>query len=221
MFIHISYVWKFIHPISFWCIQFNYNLSRKFRSYNWGWGLGYVVMTSPINTWRRYCYIKIINLFPNIKWWVIGIGIIQIRIVDGVMRTLNNVRYILLDVIIQLKVEMTRDSITCMVQLSLAVSTLFFDDYLTRWWHAYASGSLSDKYMTLLSKRGLLGNQGIRLIFYKHCIFEKTKKRARSFSTALLIVHLVFLITSIHIYGVLQRFHLYMMTFLAKSGFVS
>jgi len=50
------------------------------------------------------------------------------------------------------------------------------EEDLTQFWHALL-GHMCEKGMTTPTKRGLLGSQGAgKLVFYDHCVFEKTKE---------------------------------------------
>ncbi|XP_060170465.1 uncharacterized mitochondrial protein AtMg00300-like [Lycium barbarum] len=65
---------------------------------------------------------------------------------------------------------------------SVAVSNSLSDDDVTRLWHMRL-GHMSEKDMTILSKRGLLGKTGMgKLYFCDHCVFGKQKRG--SFSIA-------------------------------------
>ena len=65
---------------------------------------------------------------------------------------------------------------------SVAVTTTSFEEDFTRLWHARL-GHMSEKGMTILSKRGLLGSEGTgKLVSCDHYVLGKQKKV--SFSTA-------------------------------------
>ncbi|KAH0645559.1 hypothetical protein KY284_033443 [Solanum tuberosum] len=106
---------------------------------------------------------------------VVEISIVQIKTHDGVIRTLTNVHHIS-----DLKHNLI--SLGSIVTGSVAVSTSLSDDDLTHLWHM-RMGNMSDKGMTLLSKRGLLGKGIGKLGFCEHCIFEKQKRVSFSAAT--------------------------------------
>ena len=63
------------------------------------------------------------------------------------------------------------------------VPTSLSNEDLTRLWHMRL-GHMSDKGMTILCRRGLLGNQGIgKLGFCEHCVFGKQKRMSFSATT--------------------------------------
>ena len=145
---------------------------------------------------------------------IAGIGTIQIKTHNGVVRTLSKVRFIP-DLKRNLISLGTLESLGCrysaeggvlkvskgalvlmkanrvgslyilqgsVVTGSAAVSSSMPDNDVTKLWHMRL-GHMSEKGMHLLSKQGILGNQGIdKLEFCEHCVFGKQKRV--SFSTA-------------------------------------
>ena len=75
---------------------------------------------------------------------------------------------------------------------STAITTPSSKADSTQLWHARL-GHISEKGMTILSKRGLLGSKGTgKLDFCDHCVFEKQKRV--SFSTLLTVLKVTLII---------------------------
>ncbi|CAL1390267.1 unnamed protein product [Linum trigynum] len=132
---------------------------------------------------------------------VIGIGTIEMHLHDAVVRTLSDVRYVpdikhnlislgtleslgcrygteegVLKVSRGSLVLMKANRIGSVLTGSVDISTSLLDSHNTQLWHMRLV-HMGDKPITVLSKRGLLGNQIFgKLDFYEHCIFGKKKK---------------------------------------------
>ncbi|KAG8499283.1 hypothetical protein CXB51_005781 [Gossypium anomalum] len=92
----------------------------------------------------------------NVSCKITGVGTIKVKMFDGVVRTLS-------------------DGSTVIGDAAVASSSLSDDD-ITKLWHMRL-GHMSENGMVELSKRGLLGGQGIcKLNFCEHCVFGKQKR---------------------------------------------
>ena len=144
----------------------------------------------------------------NAQCNVVGIGTIQIKTHDGIIRTLTNVHHVpdLKRNLISLGtlesngcryaaeggvLKVSKGALVLMkgsrhgslyilqgstVTGSVAVTSTHSDIDLTKLWHARL-GHMSEKGMTILSKRGLLGSEGTgTLDFCEHCVFGKQKR---------------------------------------------
>ncbi|KAK3016961.1 hypothetical protein RJ639_007857 [Escallonia herrerae] len=88
---------------------------------------------------------------------VVGIGSIQIRMHDGIVRTLIDVRHVN---------TVTGAAVT-------ALSSVYIDSDTTKLWHI-PLGHMSERGMDVLSKQGLLGSKKTKkLDFCEHCVFRK------------------------------------------------
>ncbi|KAG8487854.1 hypothetical protein CXB51_018699 [Gossypium anomalum] len=95
----------------------------------------------------------------NASCKIANVGTIKVKMFDGVVRTLSDVRH---------GSTVTGDATVASSSLS--------DDDITKLWHMHL-GHMSENGMVELSKRGLLVGQGIcKLNFCKHCVFGKQKR---------------------------------------------
>ncbi|KAG8481033.1 hypothetical protein CXB51_025775 [Gossypium anomalum] len=122
----------------------------------------------------------------NASCKIAGVRTIKVKMFDGVVRTLSDVRHFpeLKRNLISLS---TLDSKGAEKNCKLYVlqgstgdadvaSSSLSDDDITKLWHMRL-GHMSENGMTELSKRGLLDGQGIcKLNFYEHCVFGKQKR---------------------------------------------
>ncbi|KAK3011590.1 hypothetical protein RJ639_012236 [Escallonia herrerae] len=95
---------------------------------------------------------------------VVGIGSIQIKMHDGIVRTLTDVRHVpeLRKILIFLG--------------AAAASSSDINSNTTKLWHM-CLGHMSERGMDVLSKQGLLGSKKIgKLDFCEHCVFGKQCK---------------------------------------------
>ncbi|GJX95918.1 retrovirus-related pol polyprotein from transposon TNT 1-94 [Tanacetum coccineum] len=113
---------------------------------------------------------------------VVGIGTIRIKMHDGVVRTLTDVRHvpdlkknlISLGVLDSKGFKYTSENGVLRVSKGALVVMKATKD-LTMLWHMRL-GHMSEKGMVILSKRGLLDNHKVaNLEFCEHCIIEKQK----------------------------------------------
>ncbi|GJU69287.1 retrovirus-related pol polyprotein from transposon TNT 1-94 [Tanacetum coccineum] len=114
---------------------------------------------------------------------VVGIGTIHIKMHDGVVRTLTDVRHVpdLKKKLISLGVldskgfkYTSENGVLRVLKRALVVMKATKD--LMKLWHMRL-GYMSEKGMVILSKRGLLDNQKVAsLEFCEHCIIEKQKR---------------------------------------------
>ncbi|KAG8500494.1 hypothetical protein CXB51_002743 [Gossypium anomalum] len=101
----------------------------------------------------------VILMGNNASYKITGVGTIKVKMFDGVVRTLSDVRH----------------SSTVTGDAAIASSSLSDDD-ITKLWHMRL-GHMSENSMVELSKRGLLDGQGIcKLNFCEHCVFGKQKR---------------------------------------------
>nr|GEU39227.1 putative polyprotein [Tanacetum cinerariifolium] len=108
---------------------------------------------------------------------VVGIGTIRIKMHEGVVRTLTDVRHVP-----DLKKNFISLGETITGSASVSCSEKSNSD-LTKLWHMRL-GHMSEKGMGILSKRGLLDNHKVaNLEFCEHCIIGKQKRV--SFSKAI------------------------------------
>ncbi|KAG8500899.1 hypothetical protein CXB51_002904 [Gossypium anomalum] len=95
----------------------------------------------------------------NASCKITGVRTIKVKMFDGVVRTLSDVRH---------GSTITGDAAVASSSLS--------DDDITKIWHMRL-GHMSENGMVELSKRGLLDGQGIcKLNFCEHCVFGKQKR---------------------------------------------
>ncbi|KAG8502915.1 hypothetical protein CXB51_000770 [Gossypium anomalum] len=95
----------------------------------------------------------------NASCKIAGVGTIKVKMFDGVIRTLSDMRH----------------GSTVTGDTAIASSSLSDDD-ITKLWHMRL-GHMSENGMVELSKRGLLDGQRIcKLNFCEHCVFEKQKR---------------------------------------------
>ncbi|KAG8478601.1 hypothetical protein CXB51_028410 [Gossypium anomalum] len=101
----------------------------------------------------------VILMRNNTSCKIASVGTIKVKIFDGVVRTLSNGSTITGDVAV--------------------ASSSLSDDDITKLWHMRL-GLMSENGMVELSKRGLLGGQGIyKLNFYEHCVFGKKNRTGK------------------------------------------
>ncbi|KAG8501803.1 hypothetical protein CXB51_004715 [Gossypium anomalum] len=105
----------------------------------------------------------------NASCKIAGVGTIKVKMFDGVVRTLSDVRAKKnCQVICFAGFTVTGDAAVASSSLS--------DDDITKLWHMRL-GHMSENGMVELSKRGLLDGQGIcKLNFCEHCVFGKQKR---------------------------------------------
>ncbi|KAG8492957.1 hypothetical protein CXB51_012663 [Gossypium anomalum] len=121
----------------------------------------------------------------NTSCKIAGVGTIKVKMFDGVVRTLSDVRYvpelkrnlISLSTLDSKGYRYTAESGGSTVTGDAAVaSSSLSDDDITKLWHMRL-GHMSENGMVELSKRGLLDGQGIcKLNFCEHCVFGKQKR---------------------------------------------
>ncbi|KAG8503399.1 hypothetical protein CXB51_001318 [Gossypium anomalum] len=111
----------------------------------------------------------------NASCKIAGVGTIKVKMFDGVVRTLSDVRHVpeLKRNLISLS---TLDSKGYRYTAETVASSSLSDDDITKLWHMHL-GHMSENGMTELSKRRLLDGQGIcKLNFCEHCVFGKQKR---------------------------------------------
>ncbi|XP_047312656.1 uncharacterized mitochondrial protein AtMg00300-like [Impatiens glandulifera] len=106
---------------------------------------------------------------------VVDIGTRKIKMFDGAVRTLDDVRLVL-----NLKRSLislsTLDSKVTIVGDIVVITSSLSDDDVTKLWHMLL-GHMSENGMTDLSKQGLLDGKSINeLKFYENCILNKHKR---------------------------------------------
>ncbi|KAG8482499.1 hypothetical protein CXB51_024054 [Gossypium anomalum] len=104
----------------------------------------------------------------NASCKIAGVGTIKVKMFDGVVRTISDVRHVpeLKRNLISLS---TLDSKGYRYTAETVASSSLSDDDITKLWHMRL-GHMSENGMTELSKRGLLDGQGIcKLNFCEHC----------------------------------------------------
>ncbi|KAG8482631.1 hypothetical protein CXB51_024131 [Gossypium anomalum] len=117
---------------------------------------------------------------------IIGVGTIKVKMFDGVVRTLSDIRHvpelkrnlISLSTLDSKGYKYTAESRGSTVTGDVVVaSSSLSDNDITKIWHMRL-GHMSENGMAELSKRGLLDGQGIcKLKFCEHCIFGKVPLR--------------------------------------------
>ncbi|KAG8503271.1 hypothetical protein CXB51_001260 [Gossypium anomalum] len=113
----------------------------------------------------------------NASCKIAGVGTIKVKMFDGVVRTLSDVRHVpeLKRNLISLSTLDSKRGSTVTGDVAIASSSLSDDD-ITKLWHM-CLGHMSENGMVELSKRGLLDGQGIcKLNFCEHCVFGKQKR---------------------------------------------
>ncbi|KAG8472722.1 hypothetical protein CXB51_034750 [Gossypium anomalum] len=119
----------------------------------------------------------------NVSCKITGVGTIKVKMFDGVIRTLSDVRHvpelkrnlISLSTLASKGYRYTAESRVLKISKAVASSSLSNDD-ITKLWHMRL-GHMSENDMVELSKRGLLDGQGIcKLNFCEHCVFGKQKR---------------------------------------------
>ncbi|KAG8477584.1 hypothetical protein CXB51_031066 [Gossypium anomalum] len=114
---------------------------------------------------------------------IAGVGRIKVKMFDGVVRTLSDVRHvpelkrnlISLSTLDSKRYRYTAESRVLKISKAVASSSLSDDD-ITKIWHMRL-GHISENDMVELSKRGLLNGQEIcKLNFCEHCVFGKQKR---------------------------------------------
>ncbi|KAG8490786.1 hypothetical protein CXB51_014006 [Gossypium anomalum] len=127
----------------------------------------------------------------NASCKIAGVGTIKVKMFDGVVRTLSDVRYvpelkrnlISLSTLDSKGYRYTAESGVLKISKGSTVtgdaavaSSSLSDDDITKLWHMRL-GHMSENGMVELSKRGLLDGQGIcKLNFCEHCVFGKQKR---------------------------------------------
>ncbi|KAG8478826.1 hypothetical protein CXB51_028794 [Gossypium anomalum] len=121
----------------------------------------------------------------NTSCKIATVGIIKVKMFDGVVKTLSDVRHVpeLKRKLISLSTldskgyRYTAESGgSTITGEAVVVSSSLSDDDITKLWHMHL-GHMSENDMAELSKRGLLDGQGIcKLNFCKHCVFGKQKR---------------------------------------------
>ncbi|KAG8481214.1 hypothetical protein CXB51_025952 [Gossypium anomalum] len=107
----------------------------------------------------------------NASCKIAGVGTIKVKMFDGVVRTLSDVR------------AKKNCQVICFAGFycyftgdAAVASSSLSDDDITKLWHMRL-GHMSENGMVELSKRGLLDGQGIcKLNFCEHCVFGKQKR---------------------------------------------
>ncbi|KAG8480835.1 hypothetical protein CXB51_025306 [Gossypium anomalum] len=121
----------------------------------------------------------------NASCKIAGVGTIKVKMFDGVVRTLSDVRYvpelkrnlISLSTLDSKGYRYTAESGGSTVTGDAAVaSSSLSDDDITKLWHMRL-GHMSENGMVELSKRGLLDGQGIcKLNFCEHCVLGSKRE---------------------------------------------
>ncbi|KAG8485684.1 hypothetical protein CXB51_019017 [Gossypium anomalum] len=155
-------------------------------SKEWILDLGCTFHMSPNRDWfTTYEIVSkgVVLIGNNASCKIAGVGTIKVKIFDGVVRTLSDVRHvpelkrnlILLSTLNSKGYRYTAESGVLKISKAVAFSSLLDDD-ITKLWHMRL-GHISENDMVELSKRGLLDGQGIcKLNFYEHCVFGKQKR---------------------------------------------
>ncbi|KAK3034900.1 hypothetical protein RJ639_033263 [Escallonia herrerae] len=147
-------------------------LSVTIISSDGGWILdtGYSYHMCPNRDWfvtyRSFDSGKVL-MGNNVACKVVGIGSIQIRMHDGIVRTLTDVRHVpeLRKILISLG---TLDSNGCSYRAVGGVMRIMKGALVVM------KGHMSERSMDVLSKQGLLGSKKTgRLDFSEHCVFGK------------------------------------------------
>ncbi|KAG8482633.1 hypothetical protein CXB51_024176 [Gossypium anomalum] len=122
----------------------------------------------------------------NASCKITGVGTIKVKMFDGVVRTLSDIRHVpeLKRNLISLSTldskwyKYTAESRGSTVTGDVVVaSSSLSDNDITKLWHMRL-GHMSENGMVELSKRGLLDGQGIcKLKLYEHCVFGKVPLR--------------------------------------------
>ncbi|KAG8479075.1 hypothetical protein CXB51_029907 [Gossypium anomalum] len=141
---------------------------------NWDWLTTYETVSE--------CVILMGN---NVSCKITGVGTIKVKMFDGVVRTLSDLRHVseLKRNLISLSTLDSKGYIYTAESGGFSVtgdatvaSSSFSDDDITKLWHMRL-GHISENDMTNLSKRGLLNGKRIcKLKFCEHCVFEKQKR---------------------------------------------
>ncbi|KAG8488981.1 hypothetical protein CXB51_017075 [Gossypium anomalum] len=127
----------------------------------------------------------VILIENNASYKIVSVGTIKIKMFDGVIRTLSDVRHvpelkrnlILLSTLDSKAYKYTTENKGFTVTNDAAVaSSSLSDNDITKLWHM-CQCHMSENGMAELSKRGLLNGQGnYKLKFCEHCIFGKQKR---------------------------------------------
>ncbi|KAG8498562.1 hypothetical protein CXB51_004879 [Gossypium anomalum] len=122
----------------------------------------------------------------NASCKIVGVGIIKVKMFDGVFRTLSDVRHvpklkrnlISLSTLDSKGYRYTAESRGSTLTGDAAVtSSSLSNENITKFWHMHL-GHMSENGMAELSKRGLLDGQGIcKLNFCEHCIVQVRRDR--------------------------------------------
>ncbi|KAG8472440.1 hypothetical protein CXB51_034197 [Gossypium anomalum] len=129
----------------------------------------------------------VILMGNNASCKVTGVGTIKVKMFDGVVRTLSDVRHVpeLKRNLISLSnldskgyIYTTESGGSTVTGDAAVASSSLSDDDITKLWHMRL-GHMSENGMAELSKRGLLDGQGIcKLNFCEHCVFGKQKRKS-------------------------------------------
>ncbi|KAG8489116.1 hypothetical protein CXB51_017164 [Gossypium anomalum] len=131
-------------------------------SEEWTLDSGCTFHMSPYRDWfTAYETVSkgVVLMGNNASCKIAGVGTIKVKMFDGVIKTLSDVRH----------------GSTVTGDTAVTFSSLSNDD-ITKLWHMRL-GHMSENGMVELSKRGLLDGQGIcKLNFCEHCVFKKQKR---------------------------------------------
>ncbi|KAG8472701.1 hypothetical protein CXB51_034566 [Gossypium anomalum] len=154
-----------------WILDSGYTLHM---SPNWDWFTTYKTMSEGA-----------VLMGNNASCKITGVGTIKVKMFDGVVRTLSDVRHvlelkrtlILLSTLDSKRYRYTAESGGSTVTVDATVASFSLsDDDITKLWHMRL-GHMNENGMVELSKRGLLDGQGIyKLNFCEHCVFRKQKR---------------------------------------------
>ncbi|KAG8480910.1 hypothetical protein CXB51_025469 [Gossypium anomalum] len=155
-------------------------------SEEWILDLGCTFHMSPNRDWfTTYKIVSecVVLMGNNASCKIAGVGTIKVKMFDGVVRTLSDIRHvpelkrnlISLSTLDSKGYRYTAERFYCYGDAAVASSSLSDDD-ITKLWHMRL-GHMSENGMTELSKRGLFDGQGIcKLNFCEHCVFGKQKR---------------------------------------------
>ncbi|KAG8486155.1 hypothetical protein CXB51_019539 [Gossypium anomalum] len=154
-------------------------------SEEWILGSGCTFHMSPNRDWfttYEMVFEGVVLMGNNASCKIVGVGTIKVKMFDGVIRTLSDVRHVpeLKRNLISLRQRKTAklyvlQGSTVTDDASVASSSLSDDD-ITKLWHMRL-GHMSENSMVELRKRGFLDGQGIcKLNFCEHCVFRKQKR---------------------------------------------